>query len=245
MAWIGTEAWTGENRPPAGESIGLRPDRGGDVLTVEAPPAEIAWDSKGVYPAVFPSLFVPRDHPGAEAFLGAEHRTWVVIADPGQDVWNAVYDEVVAATGGYDFGMTVPDWEALDQVAGYRAILWAVASVAVFVGLMAFGIAAIDRAVERRPQVVALRALGAPIRLARGSQVLQILVPLGIGLPLAGALGLLAGSSYLSFDDETAYLPWGSVLGLVAAAVAAAVLVALSTLPAVGGKLTPEQLRRE
>ncbi|MBM7786972.1 FtsX-like permease family protein [Tenggerimyces flavus] len=245
VSWVGTKALTGENRPPAGDPLELRPARGDGVLTVEAPSTEITWDSESDYPAVFPTLFVPRDHPGAEVLLGDEHRTWVVIADPGREVWNAVYDDVLAVTGGLDFGMSMPDWEVLDQVAGYRVILWGVTSVAVFVGLIAFGIAAIDRAVERRPQVVALRALGAPNRLARRAQLLQTLVPLGLGLPLAGGLGLLAGSSYLAFDDETAYLPWASVLGLVAAAVLAAVLVALATLPAVGGRLSPEQLRRE
>ena len=115
----------------------------------------------------------------------------------------------------------------------------------VLVGLTAFGVAAVDRATERRREVASLHILGAQVTLARTSQLFQALIPLGSGIPLAAGLGLLAGTGYLAFGGIRAYAPWPSVVTIAVAAMVAAVLVAAATVPALGRAVDPRMLRRE
>lgn len=114
------------------------------------------------------------------------------------------------------------------------------------VALLALLITAVDRAIERRRQVTAQRALGVPARTIRRSQLIQALLPLAIGVPMAGLAGLVACRSYLAIGKISVQrMPWGAIGTAVTLGAVAAVLVALATVPAIGGRLRPELLRQE
>lgn len=93
--------------------------------------------------------------------------------------------------------------------------------------------------------------LGVRPRLLRGSQLPQTLIPLCLGLVAAIGLGFLPLVAILRLVTPAGAVPVATlVVMLVAAlaalaALAAASLVALATLPGIGGRLTPDLLRRD
>ena len=90
----------------------------------------------------------------------------MIFADPGKENQQAVLDAArPLLPEGYGFNAV--DYSALEQVDNYRHILWTVTAVVVLVGLTAFGVAAVDRATERRREVASLHILGAQVTLAR------------------------------------------------------------------------------
>lgn len=131
------------------------------------------------------------------------------------------------------------------KVAGYRAMVWAVGGAALAIGLLALLIGAFDRLLERRRQIASLRAVGVPVGTLRAGQVGQMVLPLLLGIPLAGALGLLTGAGFLAYGGATDYLPWRSVALLTLAGLALVLVAGATTLPAIATKITPENLRRE
>lgn len=70
-------------------------------------------------------------------------------------------------------------------------------SLGFLVGLLAFLIATIDRALERRNNVAAMVVLGIPVSTLRRTQLLQVLVPLAVALVLAAVVGNVAGLAWL------------------------------------------------
>ncbi|WP_020574531.1 FtsX-like permease family protein [Actinopolymorpha alba] len=247
VAWIShpDDRDTSPSRIAPGTPLTIAREVTSQAVEIPAPSAritsstDVTWSDARVL-----GLFVPRDFPGAAALADPAHRTWVVYAEPGKKAHDAVIgaiERLAPTTFAYDMA----DYATLEQVGGYLSILWAVTAVIVLVGLTSFGITAIDRAVERRRQVASLHVLGAPAKLARRSQLLQALIPLGLGIPLAGGLGMLAGSGYLAFGSLRDDAPWQSVLAVVAAAMTAALLVAAASVPAIGRGVKPDLLRRE
>lgn len=185
-------------------------------------------------------LLVPPGYPGVRQAAGPP-RDLTVVAAGGSAVVSRI-EAVTAPLGLTTYG---EDTGALDFVEGYRAILWAVAGILLGVGLLALLVAAVDRAVARRREVAALVALGVPLRTVRLSQLLQTGLPLVLGLPAAGAAGLLAGAAYLGIDGDVGTLPWRAALQATTLAASAAGLAALCTLLGIGRPTSPDLLRRE
>lgn len=76
--------------------------------------------------------------------------------------------------------------------------------------------------------------------------MLQSVLPLLIGVPLACGGGLLAGHAYLRLGGERAFTtPWPAVLLNTVAGLIGAVVVAAASMPALGRGLSPDLLRRE
>ena len=136
-------------------------------------------------------------------------------------------------------------FEDYDFVAGLRVLVWAIAAVILAVGLLAFAVAAIDRALARRREVVALQLAGVPASLLRRAQWLEAALPIGIGTLLAVGLGTLAGAAYLALADETTSLPWAQSLTLAGVAALSAVVIAGLTVVAASPRLRPDLIRAE
>jgi hypothetical protein len=134
--------------------------------------------------------------------------------------------------------------EDYNFVAGLRAMVWAVAAVVLSVGLLAFAISAIDRAVSRRAEMVSLQLLGTPRRVIRAAQWWEALLPLALGLPGAVLLGWALGRGYLLLAEALRASPWESTLALGGLATAAAVLIAGLTVVASAPRIRPDLIRR-
>ncbi len=87
--------------------------------------------------------------------------------------------------------------EALQQITVVKTLLAVGMILGLIIGVAAYLVAATDRAVERRPQVTALALLGARARTLRAVQVVQVVLPLAVGLVFAVVVGKMAESSYL------------------------------------------------
>jgi predicted lysophospholipase L1 biosynthesis ABC-type transport system permease subunit len=112
-------------------------------------------------------------------------------------------------------------------------------------GVAAYLVAATDRAVERRPQVTALALLGARARTLRAVQVVQVVLPLAVGLVLAVVVGKMAESSYLVTGGGAVFWDEDGVPLLLACALGVLVVAAVGALPLVGRRIDPELIRRD
>ncbi len=189
------------------------------------------------------SLFVPLSTPGLPP-AATEVAAWQVIADGGA----GPRLRLAAALHPADPTVMVEtnaDLINLDLVRRLHAILWAATALVLLVGFLALAIAAVDRAAERRRNIVGLNVVGVPARIIRRSHLLQALLPIAVGVPVAGAAGLLAARGYLAFAGEAAYTPWASSIAVTAAALLIGVVLGLATLPLVSRRVSAEHLRRE
>ncbi len=160
-------------------------------------------------------------------------------AAPGRDL----YEKLTAIPGVH--GGLSSDFATYDFVAKLRALVWAIATVIVSLGLLTFAIAAIDRAISRRREVVSLQIIGVGRRTLRLTQWVESAVPLVIGCLLAIGCGLLGTASYLSIVGEGSQVPWraGGLLALVAAlgSLAVAGLTVIASSP----RIRPDLIRSE
>jgi predicted lysophospholipase L1 biosynthesis ABC-type transport system permease subunit len=170
--------------------------------------------------------------------------TWLVVTGPGTEARTAA-DRVIAAEHPSIYLSSWNDPVEVANVNRIRNIAWTVSGVVLAVGLAAFVIAAIDRSLERRREVAALHVLGAPTSLSWSSQLLQVLVPVGFGVPAAIALGLLSGAALLSLATARDAVPLDTVATAGALAMLAALAAAAASTLGVPRRISPELLRRE
>jgi len=88
--------------------------------------------------------------------------------------------------------------EQVEQYRVHRGVILLGLGLGLILGMLAFLLSAIDRALERRSNVAALLIVGLPSRVLRLAQVAQLIIPLIIALGLAAIVGQLIGLSYLA-----------------------------------------------
>lgn len=144
-------------------------------------------------------------------------------------------------------GMTVSDLDltALESFRVHRGVLGIGTLLAFLLGIAAFAVSTVGRAVERRREVAALVVVGVPRRTVRAVQWWQMLAPLALALLVATAVGHLAGNAVLKLQGQQ--LGWYT--GTLAAAwpMVAAGLTTAALLGSLVFGLRPraEELRRE
>jgi hypothetical protein len=160
----------------------------------------------------------------------------LVVGPPGPDLAGRLAD--------LGFGASYYGTEEYDFVATMRSVIWTVAGVVLGVGLLALMVSAIDRASQRRKEVVALQLVGLGRGVIRRAQGLETAVPVVIGSVLAVGLGAVSGATYLSLDDSST-IPWGQTLVLGGVAVVGGLVVAAVSMVACAPRLRPEEIRAE
>lgn len=163
--------------------------------------------------------------------------TLLVVGGPGRDLGaRLVAAGFQADNGGY--------YDDYDFVATMRSVIWTVAGVVLGIGLLALTVSAIDRASQRRKEVVALQLVGLGRRVIRRAQGLETAVPVVVGSVLAVGLGAVAGATYLSLDGSST-IPWEQTLVLGGVAVVGGLVVAAVSMVACAPRLRPEEIRAE
>ncbi|MFE5794475.1 FtsX-like permease family protein [Streptomyces sp. NPDC056503] len=189
------------------------------------------------------TLLVPPSMAPVGLAAGAGSLTLVSGADAG--TVRAVLDGIggVAPTAEVDaVGIAV---DALAQLAVIRSLLVVGMVLGLVVGVAAFVVSVADRALERRGQVAALGLLGARAGTLRGVQVVQVLVPLGVGLGGAVVTGWLAEASYLITGGGAVHWDWEGLPVLVGSAVGVLVVAGVASVPMVRRHVDPEHIRRD
>ncbi|TXS16697.1 FtsX-like permease family protein [Streptomyces sp. adm13(2018)] len=211
------------------------------TLTVPAHRIEM----KAYQPSVFhtgdllvPPTLLPSD-------LDDSNGTLTLVSDSDPATVRAVLDGIgaVAPTSPVEpVGIVI---DSLAQLTVIRSLLAVGMVLGLVIGVAAFVVSVADRALERRAQVAALALLGARAGTLRGVQVLQVVMPLALGLGGAVVAGWLAESSYLITGGGAVHWDWEGLPLLIAAALGVLLVAALASVPMVRRHVDPEHIRRD
>ena len=203
------------------------------TITQDVPATTRRW----VWPG-YQNVFVPAD---LARGWGVEPVVVTVVADAGADV-RARVREVASAAGGWADAPALYDYVS---VVATRTAAWTVMVVSIGVALLAYGLATIDRARERRRPRARLVALGVPAAVLRRVEGVQNLIPLLTTIVLATGLGL-ATTSVLAHTAGQPFSLDPAVLGRLLALVAVgAVLMSCVTIPFTRSRIRASDLRDE
>ncbi|MFF3839775.1 ABC transporter permease [Streptomyces sp. NPDC001930] len=212
-------------------------------ITLTVPPHRI--DMTAYQPSVFhtgdllvpPTLLPPN--------LADSSGTLTLVSDSDPATIRSVLDGIgaIAPTSPVEpVGIVI---DSLAQLAVIRSLLAVGMVLGLVIGVAAFVVSVADRAMERRAQVTALALLGARAGTLRGVQVMQVLLPLGVGLGGAIVAGWLAESSYLITGGGAVHWDWEGLPLLFACALGVLLVAALASVPMVRRHIDPEHIRRD
>ncbi|MFC9393726.1 FtsX-like permease family protein [Streptomyces sp. NPDC057027] len=190
-----------------------------------------------------PSLLIPPSLLPRGAQLADAHFVLVSPSDP--TTVRAVLDGIgaVAPTASVEpVGIVI---DSLAQLTVIRSLLVVGMVLGLVIGVAAFVVSVADRAMERRGQVTALALLGARAGTLRVVQVVQVLLPLTVGLGAAIVTGWLAESSYLITGGGAVHWDWDGLPLLFASALGVMLAAAVASLPMVRRHIDPEHIRRD
>jgi hypothetical protein len=169
----------------------------------------------------------------------------VVVSDADPATIRSVLDGIgaVAPTSSVDpVGIVI---DSLAQLTVIRSLLAVGMVLGLVIGVAAFVVSVADRAMERRGQVTALALLGARAGTLRVVQVVQVVLPLGVGLGAAIVTGWLAESSYLITGGGSVHWDWEGLPVLFVCALGVLCAAALASVPMVRRHIDPEHIRRD
>ncbi|WP_405872019.1 ABC transporter permease [Streptomyces zaomyceticus] len=177
--------------------------------------------------------------------LADENGTLTLVSDADPATVRSVLDGIgsVAPTSSVEpVGIVI---DSLAQLTVIRSLLAVGMVLGLVIGVAAFVVSVADRAMERRGQVTALALLGARAGTLRVVQVVQVLMPLVVGLGAAVVAGWLAESSYLITGGGAVHWDWDGLPLLFASALGVLLVAALASVPMVRRHIDPEHIRRD
>lgn len=149
----------------------------------------------------------------------------------------------IAPTATISFLDENPD--ARRQSAVVQQLLKLALILGVIVGAAAFLVTALDQAVERRENLVALSIVGVPVRTLRAAQAIQVGVPLVLGTLVAVIAGRLAEQATVLTGGYVRSWPWsGTLVGLGVGLVSTLIALLIMSL-SVSGRIDVSMIRRE
>jgi hypothetical protein len=137
------------------------------------------------------------------------------------------------------------DLDGIEDYRVHRGVVESGIAIAFLLGIAAFLVSAVGRAIERRREVTSLVVIGVRRRMLRAVQWWQLLTPLALVMALALFTGHLAGNAVLLLQGGQHGWFFGTVTSAgPLAAVAVAIAVGVGSF-VVGVRPRPEDLRRE
>lgn len=226
--------------PAAIEWSPVEPGPAGSSVTVTTPTPKITMTYSSETTALTGEVLIPPSSPGIAHVINTTQYQITVLGGPGRDLGQRLYD--AGLVNGPEGPWPVAEY---DYVVMLRTTVYTVASVVLGVGLLAFAIAATDRAISRRGELTSLRLVGLPASTLRRTQWIEALVPIVGGSLLAILLGHLAGATYLSFGGDGLTAPLQPTLVLLGVAAVGGVIVAGLTVIATNQSINPDTIRAE
>lgn len=177
--------------------------------------------------------------------LADKNAVLTLISDADPATVRSVLDGIgaIAPTASVDAVGIVID--ALAQLTVIRSLLLVGMVLGLVIGVAAFVVSVADRAMERRGQVAALVLLGARAGTLRVVQVVQVLLPLVVGLGAAVVTGWLAESSYLITGGGAVHWDWDGLPLLLVSALGVLFAAGVASVPMVRRHVDPEHIRRD
>lgn len=171
------EQWFSSNS--VAEAVSLQATRGWDVVG-EGIDMPVDFTADPIPPADFDRVVgalqdtnaavVSPDLPGVRALMARSDVVVVAHAGPGDDLYERLNAVGLQSS-------TEVDIENYRFVQGMQRLVWTIAVAVLALGLLAFAVAAIDRALARRRELTALRLVGTPAGLLRWTQWLEAMLP--------------------------------------------------------------------
>ncbi|MBI4730273.1 MAG: ABC transporter permease [Acidobacteria bacterium] len=165
------------------------------------------------------------------------------------DASTAAIGRTIAAIGALaplaQIGMPNDDVVTRRRSEVFQSLLNAALALGVLVGIAAFVVGALDRAVERRSNLATLQVVGVPAGTLRPAQAAQVALPLLSGALLAVASGKIAEQATVAVGGTGRSWLWGGTVLMMVFGLAAAALAVGATVLAVSGRIDISLLRRE
>lgn len=228
---------------PADQQLTFPTARPGQTTTVTIPPATLpipgASNSLGLPNALLDTTTEP---PAGGWPDNTTFRITLNAGDHGLDRFQAALYAVAPAAQAQ---LANTNLSALETYRVQRGTITLGLVIGFTIALLAFLVAATDRALERRRAVATLVVVGTPTATLRAAQAVQLLLPLTAGVALAVGVAELAASTYLiAGGDQTG--PSAGPLRWSAFMVPLSLAAALgSSRIVLGRRLRTEELRRE
>lgn len=184
-------------------------------------------------------VFVPSGLAGVREAVEAHGSTQVLVtSDPRRDLVEAMSAAGLQVNGFWDMG-------EMDRIQRTIDTVRLVAVLALVLGLISCAVGALDRALERRQEVIRLQLLGVPARTLTLSHWIEVAVPVLLGCGLALGLGWLAADSYLLLVSDSQRLRVEStfIWPMIAGASLGSVLVSWVTSLAAHPRIRPDLIR--
>ncbi|MFE6227545.1 FtsX-like permease family protein [Streptomyces sp. NPDC057854] len=232
-----------ESDPQPGERFAFAVGDGGRNTVLTVPEDRV--DVRAYQPSVIMSgaLLVPPHR--LPRGLTASAGTLTLVSAADEDTVRRVLDGIGAVVPTAEVDAVGINAEALAQLEVVRSLLVVGLVLGLVVGVAAFVVSVVDRGLERRGQVAALGLLGARGGTLRGVQVVQVVVPLAVGLGGAVVAGWLAESSYLITGGGAVHWDWAGLPLLLGSAVGVLVVAGVASVPVVRRHVDPEHIRRD
>ncbi|GAB3263017.1 hypothetical protein GCM10027425_27270 [Alteromonas gracilis] len=234
--------WSSDRVAP--RSVSLHVWRDGEVVGAGRD-VEVDFAAAAVSPTSFDdavgaleltnAAVVSPDLPGVRSLAARSGVLLVVHAGPGDDLYSDLDDVGLHPS-------TLVDIENYRFVQGVEHLVWAVAVAVLSLGLLAFAVAAVDRATSRRRELASLRLIGTPVALLRWTQWLEAALPTTLGSLLALACGAYAGATYVQLDESITF-PVRESLLLTGTALLLSLALAAVTVVGTSSRLDPEHIR--
>ncbi|MFI8910676.1 FtsX-like permease family protein [Streptomyces sp. NPDC053513] len=215
----------------------------GQKLNVSVPRETVALQAYDPSEFGGPSLLIPPSllPPGTQL----ADASFVLVSASDPTTIRSVLDGIgaIAPTASVEpVGIVI---DSLAQLTVIRSLLVVGMVLGLVIGVAAFVVSVADRAMERRGQVTALVMLGARAGTLRVVQVVQVVLPLVVGLGAAIVTGWLAESSYLITGGGDVHWDWDGLPLLFACALGVVLTAALASVPMVRRHIDPEHIRRD
>ncbi|MEU0401951.1 FtsX-like permease family protein [Streptomyces sp. NPDC006197] len=205
-----------------------------DTVTIQAyDPSEFSGPSLLIPPSLLPQGTEPTN------------ARFVLVSPSDPTTIRSVLDGIgaIAPTASVEpVGIVI---DSLAQLTVIRSLLVVGMVLGLVIGVAAFVVSVADRAMERRGQVTALVLLGARAGTLRVVQVVQVVLPLVVGLGAAIVTGWLAESSYLITGGGDVHWDWDGLPLLFACALGVVLAAAVASVPMVRRHIDPEHIRRD
>lgn len=229
-------------RPHPHGSAGPHPHDETHTVSMDIPAEALTLPADAVPLVTADVLLPPSELPHGEVPAATD----VVLASAADA---AAIDEVSSGIArilpGVAFTVLDGDPDARRRAEILRAVLIAALWLGLLVGMLAFMVGVLDRAIERRANIAALHVVGVPIRMLRASQAVGVALPLGVGVVLAVIASELAQQTILvvgGFVQDWSWKEPGIAL-LVGLGVTGS--AALATIAAVPRRIDVSLVRRE
>lgn len=189
---------------PAGAEFEYRTADGGRLERVSVPKERIVVPDDSLFPVkAYGGLLYAHDGP---AWQWGSDSSANFLVDPSPQVLGDFKLGVAAISPAARLRVWDENLDLMELARNQRGVVRFGVAMGFLVGLLAFGVSALDNAVACRRDVAVLMVVGMRRRLIRRTQMLQLTVALVVVLLLATATGLLAGNVALRINDVNR--PW-------------------------------------